>query len=114
MSQLSGDATIPGDGQVRPDFEEPHFPAVIDGLARPFRKQPLTSLPTNYVSAPMFSPHTRLGSQTRREQLDGLRDDCERRLASRCMRGLGDTHLLVPTAAGVREPQNRRVEIIIR
>jgi outer membrane protein OmpA-like peptidoglycan-associated protein len=30
------------------------------------------------------------------------------------IQGLGDTHLLVPTAAGVREPQNRRVEIIIR
>jgi OOP family OmpA-OmpF porin len=28
--------------------------------------------------------------------------------------GFGETHLLVPTAAGVREPQNRRVEIIIR
>ncbi len=28
--------------------------------------------------------------------------------------GLGDTNLLVPTGAGVREPQNRRVEIIIR
>jgi outer membrane protein OmpA-like peptidoglycan-associated protein len=26
----------------------------------------------------------------------------------------GDTHLLVPTAAGVREPQNRRVEIILK
>ena len=28
--------------------------------------------------------------------------------------GFGETHLLVPTADGVREPQNRRVEIIIR
>jgi OmpA-OmpF porin, OOP family len=28
--------------------------------------------------------------------------------------GFGQTHLLVPTGAGVREPQNRRVEIIIR
>ncbi len=28
--------------------------------------------------------------------------------------GFGETHLLVPTGAGVREPQNRRVEIIIR
>ena len=28
--------------------------------------------------------------------------------------GFGDTHLLVPTAAGVREPQNRRVEIILK
>jgi opacity protein-like surface antigen len=30
------------------------------------------------------------------------------------VQGFGDTHLLVPTGAGVREPQNRRVEIIIR
>ena len=28
--------------------------------------------------------------------------------------GFGETHLLVPTGPGVREPQNRRVEIIIR
>ena len=28
--------------------------------------------------------------------------------------GFGDTHLLVPTGPSVREPQNRRVEIIIR
>jgi OmpA-OmpF porin, OOP family len=30
------------------------------------------------------------------------------------IQGFGDTNLLVPTGAGVREPQNRRVEIIIR
>jgi OmpA-OmpF porin, OOP family len=30
------------------------------------------------------------------------------------IQGFGDTHLLVPTGAGVREPQNRRVEIILR
>jgi OmpA-OmpF porin, OOP family len=29
------------------------------------------------------------------------------------VQGFGETHLLVPTGAGVREPQNRRVEIII-
>jgi OmpA-OmpF porin, OOP family len=29
------------------------------------------------------------------------------------VQGFGETHPLVPTAAGVREPQNRRVEIII-
>jgi outer membrane protein OmpA-like peptidoglycan-associated protein len=28
--------------------------------------------------------------------------------------GFGETHLLVPTGQGVREPQNRRVEIILR
>jgi outer membrane protein OmpA-like peptidoglycan-associated protein len=30
------------------------------------------------------------------------------------IQGFGETHPLVPTAAGVREPQNRRVEIIIK
>jgi OmpA-OmpF porin, OOP family len=30
------------------------------------------------------------------------------------IQGFGDTHLLVPTGPGAREPQNRRVEIIIR
>jgi OmpA-OmpF porin, OOP family len=29
-------------------------------------------------------------------------------------RGFGDTHLLVATGAGVREPQNRRVEIVLQ
>ena len=30
------------------------------------------------------------------------------------IQGFGDTHLLVPTGPGGREPQNRRVEIIIK
>ncbi|HET8997281.1 MAG TPA: OmpA family protein [Acetobacteraceae bacterium] len=30
------------------------------------------------------------------------------------IKGFGETHLLVPTGANVREPQNRRVEIIIK
>jgi outer membrane protein OmpA-like peptidoglycan-associated protein len=29
------------------------------------------------------------------------------------IKGFGETHLLVPTGPGVREPQNRRVEIIL-
>ena len=29
------------------------------------------------------------------------------------VQGFGDTHLLVPTGPNVREPQNRRVEIIL-
>ncbi|MGA9865337.1 MAG: OmpA family protein [Acetobacteraceae bacterium] len=33
--------------------------------------------------------------------------------AAIAIRGFGETHLLVPTGPGVREPQNRRVEIII-
>jgi OOP family OmpA-OmpF porin len=30
------------------------------------------------------------------------------------IQGFGETHLLVPTEPGVREPQNRRLEIVIR
>jgi len=34
--------------------------------------------------------------------------------AAIAIQGFGETHLLVPTGPGVREPQNRRVEIVIR
>jgi OOP family OmpA-OmpF porin len=34
--------------------------------------------------------------------------------AAIAIQGFGDTHLLVPTGPGVREPQNRRVEIVLR
>ena len=30
------------------------------------------------------------------------------------IQGFGETHLLVPAGPGVREPRNRRVEIILR
>jgi outer membrane protein OmpA-like peptidoglycan-associated protein len=35
-------------------------------------------------------------------------------VAAIATQGFGETHLLVSTGPGVREPQNRRVEIIIR
>ncbi|MGA9865336.1 MAG: OmpA family protein [Acetobacteraceae bacterium] len=41
-----------------------------------------------------------------------VRDGVPRNVIS--IHGFGETHLLVPTGPGVREPQNRRVEIIIR
>ncbi len=41
-----------------------------------------------------------------------VRDGVPRNAIS--IHGYGETHLLVPTGPGVREPQNRRVEIIIR
>jgi outer membrane protein OmpA-like peptidoglycan-associated protein len=40
-----------------------------------------------------------------------VRDGVPRNVIS--IQGFGETHLLVPTGQGVREPQNRRVEIII-
>jgi OmpA-OmpF porin, OOP family len=41
-----------------------------------------------------------------------VKDGVARNIIS--IQGFGDTHLLVPTGPGVREPQNRRVEIILR
>ena len=41
-----------------------------------------------------------------------VRDGVPRNAIS--IQGFGETHLLVPTGPNVREPQNRRVEIIIR
>jgi outer membrane protein OmpA-like peptidoglycan-associated protein len=41
-----------------------------------------------------------------------VRDGVPRNVIS--IQGFGETHLLVPTGPGVREPQNRRVEIIIQ
>ena len=41
-----------------------------------------------------------------------VRDGVPRQAIS--IQGFGETHLLVPTADGVREPQNRRVEIILQ
>ena len=41
-----------------------------------------------------------------------VRDGVPRNVIS--IQGFGETHLLVPTGANVREPQNRRVEIVIQ
>ena len=56
-----------------------------------------------------------LGLSQRRAQTvaaELVRDGVSRSVIS--IQGFGETHPLVPTANGVREPQNRRVEIILR
>ena len=56
-----------------------------------------------------------LGLSQRRAQTvaaELVRDGVSRSAIS--IQGFGETHPLVPTAQGVREPQNRRVEIILR
>jgi outer membrane protein OmpA-like peptidoglycan-associated protein len=45
-------------------------------------------------------------------QAELMRDGVPRNAIT--IQGFGDTNLLVPTGPGVREPQNRRVEIVIR
>ena len=39
---------------------------------------------------------------------------CGQTAAAISIRGFGETHPLVPTGPGVREPQNRRVEIVLK
>jgi len=50
--------------------------------------------------------------RARSVQAELIRDGVPRNVID--IHGYGETHPLVPTAPGVREPQNRRVEIILR
>jgi OmpA-OmpF porin, OOP family len=61
------------------------------------------------------TPKYNMGLSIRRAEnvaAELVRDGVPRQSIS--IQGFGETHLLVPTGPGVREPQNRRVEIIIR
>jgi OOP family OmpA-OmpF porin len=50
--------------------------------------------------------------RTRAMQAELVRDGVTQNAIT--IQRFGDTHLLVPTVSGVRGPQNRRLEIIIR
>ncbi len=61
------------------------------------------------------SPRYNMGLSVRRANAvaaELVRDGVPKNVIA--IRGFGETHLLVPTGPGVREPQNRRVEIIIQ
>jgi outer membrane autotransporter protein len=61
------------------------------------------------------TPHYNIGLSIRRAQAvqaELIKDGVPANAIT--IQGFGDTHLLVPTGPGVREPQNRRVEIVIR
>jgi outer membrane protein OmpA-like peptidoglycan-associated protein len=74
-----------------------------------------TRIEVNGYTDTSGSPHYNQGLSVRRAQAvasELVRDGVPRNVIS--IQGFGETHLLVPTGPGVREPQNRRVEIIIR
>jgi OOP family OmpA-OmpF porin len=74
-----------------------------------------TRIEVNGYTDTSGSPQYNMGLSVRRAQAvagELVRDGVPR--GSISIQGFGQTHLLVPTADGVREPQNRRVEIIIR
>lgn len=67
------------------------------------------------VNGVSLNNNVSLPSQIRRAQTvaaELVKDSVPRNVIA--IQGFGETHLLVPTGPGVREPQNRRVEIIIR
>jgi len=74
-----------------------------------------TKLEVNGYTDTSGTPRYNQGLSVRRAQAvaaELVKDGVPR--SAIAIQGFGETHLLVPTAAGVREPQNRRVEIIIR
>ncbi|HEX5325496.1 MAG TPA: OmpA family protein [Acetobacteraceae bacterium] len=74
-----------------------------------------TQLEVNGYTDTSGTPQYNMGLSIRRANAvaaELVRDGVPRNVIS--IHGFGETHLLVPTGPGVREPQNRRVEIIIR
>jgi len=74
-----------------------------------------TQIEVNGYTDTSGTPQYNMGLSVRRANAvaaELVRDGVPRNVIS--IHGFGETHLLVPTGPGVREPQNRRVEIIIQ
>ena len=88
---------------------------IIGDAADNSRKVSYTKLEVNGYADTSGTPTYNKGLSVRRGQAvaaELVKDGVPR--AAIAITGYGDTNLLVPTGPGVREPQNRRVEIIIR
>ena len=88
---------------------------IIAEAAENSRRVQYTQIEVNGYTDTSGRPRYNLGLSIRRAQnvaAELVRDGVPRNVIS--IHGFGETHLLVPTGPGVREPQNRRVEIIIR
>ena len=88
--------------------------AIVREAAENSTRVQYTRLEVNGYTDTSGTPSYNQGLSLRRAQTvaaELVRDGVPQNAIS--VQGLGDTKLLVPTGAGVREPQNRRVEIII-
>jgi OOP family OmpA-OmpF porin len=88
---------------------------VVAEAARASTRVQVTRLEVNGYTDTSGTPRYNQGLSIRRAQSvanELVRDGVPRQAIA--IQGFGETHLLVPTADGVREPQNRRVEIILR
>jgi outer membrane protein OmpA-like peptidoglycan-associated protein len=88
---------------------------IIQDAADNSTKVHYTKIEVNGYTDTSGTPQYNQGLSIRRAQAvasELVRDGVPRAAIS--IQGFGETHLLVPTGPGVREPQNRRVEIIIQ
>ena len=88
---------------------------VISEAAQNYTRVQVTRIEVNGYTDTSGTPQYNQGLSVRRANAvaaELARDGVPR--SSMDIRGFGDTHLLVQTGPGVREPQNRRVEIIYR
>jgi OmpA-OmpF porin, OOP family len=88
---------------------------IVSEAASNSTKVQYTRLEVNGYTDTSGTPQYNQGLSVRRAQnvaAELVKDGVPKSAIS--IQGFGETHLLVPTGAGVREPQNRRVEIIIK
>jgi OmpA-OmpF porin, OOP family len=88
---------------------------IIREAAENSTKVQYTRIQVNGYTDTSGTPKYNQGLSVRRAQsvaAELVKDGVPRNAIS--IQGFGETHLLVPTGPGVREPQNRRVEIIIQ
>jgi outer membrane protein OmpA-like peptidoglycan-associated protein len=93
----------------------PRAQQIIREAADNSTKVKYTRIEVNGYTDTSGTPQYNQGLSVRRAQAvagELVRDGVPQSAIS--IQGFGETHLLVPTGAGVREPQNRRVEIVIR
>ena len=93
----------------------PRARQVVAEAARATTRTQVTRIEVNGYTDTSGTAAYNQGLSVRRAQSvanELVRDGVPRAAIS--MQGFGQTHLLVPTASGVREPQNRRVEITLR
>jgi outer membrane protein OmpA-like peptidoglycan-associated protein len=89
--------------------------AIIKEAAVNSTKVQYTKIQVNGYTDTSGSPKYNMGLSIRRAEAvaaELVKDGVPKTAIA--IQGFGQTHLLVPTADGVREPQNRRVEIIIQ
>ncbi len=93
----------------------PRARQVVAEAAQATTKTQVTRIQVNGYTDTSGTPRYNQGLSVRRGQSvanELVRDGVPRSAIS--IQGFGETRLLVPTAQGVREPQNRRVEIILQ